>query len=192
MVGWGQVLPELLPGVCIENHSMAGRSTRTFLAEGRLARFEDALAPGDLLLIQFGHNDAGGKPERHTEPFGDFTDNLNVFIDAALSRGAQPVLLTPTCVRDFRGGQLQPVMRDYREAIRALSETRGVPLLDMYGAAFRYVSALGEEASKRLYMHVEKGADPRYPDGLADNTHTRRAGAEMNARIAAEYLQTLL
>ena len=54
------------------------------------------------------------------------------------------------------------------------------------------VSALGEEASKCLYMHVEKGADPRYPDGLADNTHTRRAGAEMNARIAAEYLQTLL
>ena len=191
-VGWGQILPSLLPGVDIQNHSIAGRSTRTFLAEGRLERFRDELAPGDLMLIQFGHNDAGSKPERHTEPFRDFTDNLNVFIDTALARGATPVLLTPTCVRCFKDGQLQPVMEDYREAIRALAEKRAVPLIDMYDEGFRRIAAMGEEASRALYMNLEKGEDPRCPDGLTDNTHTRRAGAELYAHIAADGLRRLL
>ncbi len=52
ITGWGQVLGELLPGVNIANHAMAGRSSKSFLAEGRLIPIEKALQPGDLLLIQ--------------------------------------------------------------------------------------------------------------------------------------------
>ena len=191
MVGWGQVLPDLLPGVAVENHAMAGRSTRTFLAEGRLTRFQDALRPGDLVLIQFAHNDEGDKPERHTEPWGDFTDNLNVFIDTALARGAQPVLMTPICIRLYRDGQLQPTHGEYLKAIHALAARRGVPLIDLYADSFAIVEALGEEASRALYMRLEKGEDPRYPDGLADDTHTRLPGAERFARAAAARLREL-
>ena len=90
LTGWGQVLPELLPGAAIENRAIAGRSTRTFLAEGRLRAIEAALEPDDLVLIQFAHNDEGDKPERHTEPWQDFRANLNTFIDAALEKGARP------------------------------------------------------------------------------------------------------
>ncbi len=60
MVGWGQLLGDYLPGTDVVNLSMAGRSTKTFLAEGRLEPAGQA-DPGDLVLIQFAHNDENEK-----------------------------------------------------------------------------------------------------------------------------------
>ena len=60
MVGWGQLLGDFLPGTTVVNLSMAGRSTKTFLAEGRLEPAGQA-DPGDLVLIQFAHNDENEK-----------------------------------------------------------------------------------------------------------------------------------
>ena len=99
MVGWGQVLKDFLPGVSVLNHAMAGRSTKSFLMEGRLQRLEGMIRPGDLVLIQFAHNDESDKPERHTEPWTSYTENLSVFVDFARRQGGVPVLLTPICMR---------------------------------------------------------------------------------------------
>lgn len=191
IVGWGQLLADHLPGVTVKNHAKAGRSTKSFLAEGRLSLFEDELRPGDLLVIQFAHNDEGDKPERHTEPWEDFTDNLNIFIDTALAHGAQPVLMTPICMRVYQEGRLQPTHGEYLQAMRALAKKRDLPLADLYEDSFRIVESLGEEGSKALYMHLAKDQDPRYPDGKADNAHTRRAGAEAFAQAAARELRAL-
>ena len=60
MVGWGQLLGDYLPGITVVNLAMAGRSTRTFLAEGRLKPAKSAHS-GDLLLVQFAHNDENEK-----------------------------------------------------------------------------------------------------------------------------------
>ena len=57
MVGWGQVLGERID-VPVENRAIAGRSSKSYLAEGRLQKIETEIEPGDLLLIQFTHNDA--------------------------------------------------------------------------------------------------------------------------------------
>ena len=190
-VGWGQLIGEYLPGVEIVNRAMAGRSTKTFLAEGRLAKIEAEIAPGDLLLIQFAHNDEGDKPERHTEPWTSFTENLNVFIDTALRHGAKPVLMTPICIRLWRDGVLQPTHGEYLKAIYALAEARRVPLVDLYAYSFRLVSEMGDAASRALYMHLEKGEYPIRPDGCADDTHTRRPGANLYARAAAAQLRAL-
>ena len=51
MVGWGQLLGEFLPGVAVHNHAMAGRSTKSFLAEGRLQAMDGQIGPGDLLIV---------------------------------------------------------------------------------------------------------------------------------------------
>ena len=191
MVGWGQLLGDFLPGVTVVNLSMAGRSTKTFLAEGRLEPAGQA-DPGDLVLIQFAHNDEKEKkPERYTAPWTEFTDNLKYFIRFAREHGAVPVLLTPICMRIWQDGKLQPTHGEYPAAMRAVAEETDVPLIDLYTESFRIVETMGEEGSKALFMHFAPGGDPAYPDGSEDNAHTKRAGAERFAAAAARGLKEL-
>ena len=157
MVGWGQLLGDHLPGVTVRNHAKAGRSTKSFLAEGRLQALDGELAPGDLVLIQFAHNDENEKPERHTEPWTTYTDNLTEFIRFARERGAVPVLLTPICMRVWQDGVLQETHGEYKDAMAALAQKLNVPLLDIYGDSFRLVAEAGEEGSKAFFMHVALG-----------------------------------
>ena len=189
ITGWGQVLGEFLPGIRVENRAMAGRSTKSFLSEGRLQKIETEIRPGDLLLIQFTHNDGSDLVWRHTDPWTSFYHNLEIYVDTAILHGAKPVLLTPICRRYWAEGQLRESHGDYPEAIRVLAAQRNVPLIDMYAQSIRYVRELGDEESKKLYLHVEPGVYPAYPNGNADDTHTKRAGAEAYARMAAEGLR---
>lgn len=191
MAGWGQMLPEFLPDAQVFNHAMAGRSTKTFLAEGRLQRLDGQLGRGDLLLIQFGHNDEGDKPERHTDPETEFQDNLKKFIRFAEKREALPVLLTPICIRLWENGKLQPSHGAYLEAIRLVAREQRIPLIEMYEESRRIVSEAGEEGSKALYMQIPPGEDPRYPEGVQDNTHTRLAAARPFAAFAAAELRRI-
>ena len=191
MVGWGQLLGDFLPGVTVVNLSMAGRSTKTFLAEGRLEPAGQA-DPGDLVLIQFAHNDENEKkPERYTAPWTEFTENLRFFIRFAREHGAVPVLLTPICMRIWKDGKLQPTHGEYPAAMRAVAEETDVPLIDLYTESFHIVESMGEEGSKALFMHFAPGEDPAYPDGSEDNAHTKRAGAERFAAAAARGLKEL-
>ena len=189
LTGWGQMLPLFLPGVPVENRAMAGRSTKSFLSEGRLQKIETEIQPGDLLLIQFTHNDNNDLVWRHTDPWTSFVNNLSIFIDTALLHQARPVLMTPICGRCWRDGALQESHGEYPAAIRALAAKRNVPLIDLYEKSFALVRSLGDEESKKLYLHVKKGAYPAYPNGSADDTHTQRAGAEAFARMTAEALE---
>ena len=68
ITGWGQVLGEMLPGIRVENRAMGGRSTKSFLSEGRLQQIETEIQAGDLMLIQFTHNDTSDLVWRHTDP----------------------------------------------------------------------------------------------------------------------------
>ena len=76
IAGWGQLLGEFIPGVRVENRAMGGRSTKSFLSEGRLQKIETEIQPGDLLLIQFSHNDESDLVWRHTDPWTSFYHNL--------------------------------------------------------------------------------------------------------------------
>ncbi|MBR6028192.1 MAG: rhamnogalacturonan acetylesterase [Clostridia bacterium] len=190
-MGWGQALPALLPGVKVDNQARAGRSSKSFLAEGRLQAIEPLLQPGDLLLIQFAHNDESNLVWRRTEPRGSFLNCLSLYVDTARLWGAVPVLLTPICVRTWLNGKLQPSHGEYPEAVRTLARQRAVPLLDLYRESFRAVKALGEEGSRALYLHVAPGLYPACPEGCADDTHTGKAGAEAFAKMVAEGLQAL-
>ena len=191
MVGWGQLLGDFLPGTTVVNLSMAGRSTKTFLAEGRLEPAGQA-DPGDLVLIQFAHNDENEKkPERYTAPWTEYTDNLKHFIRFAREHGAVPVLLTPICMRIWQDGKLQPTHGEYPAAMQAVAKEMNVPLIDLYTESFRIVESMGEEGSKALFMHFAPGEDPAYPDGSQDNAHTKRAGAERFAAAAARGLKEL-
>ena len=189
ITGWGQVLCEFVGDIPVENRAMGGRSTKSFLSEGRLQRIETEIQPGDLLLIQFTHNDTSDLVWRHTDPWTSFYHNLEIYVDTAILHGAQPVLLTPICRRYWRDGGLLPSHDDYPDVIRMLAAQRRVPLIDVYEKSTALVRSLGDEESRKLYMYVEKGVYPAYPDGNADDTHTQRAGAETYARMVAEDLK---
>ena len=192
MVGWGQLLGDLLPGTDVVNLAMAGRSTRTFLAENRLQPAAEYARPGDLMLIQFAHNDENEKkPERYAAPWTEFSDNLRFFVRFAREREMVPVFLTPICMRIWENGKLQPTHGEYPAAMRAVAEEMKVPLIDLYGESIRIVEAMGETGSKALFMHFSPGEDPACPEGLEDNAHTRRAGAERFAAAAASELKRL-
>ena len=190
MVGWGQVLGEMID-VPVENRAMAGRSSKSYLAEGRLQKIETEIEPGDLLLIQFTHNDTSDLVWRHTDPWTSFLHCLSIYVDTARQNQAVPVLLTPICVRNWEEDVLQESHGVYPDAVRHLALERNVPLIDLYQESTQYLRKIGEEASRKLYMNVEKGIYPRYPDGQTDNTHTQRAGAEAWAGIVAEKLKAL-
>src|SRR5690606_34160549 len=87
--------------VVVENHARNGRSTRTFITEGRWQTVADKLKKGDYVFIQFGHNDESKeKTDRYTSP-EDYKKNLIRFINESQAKGAVPVLLTPVARRRF-------------------------------------------------------------------------------------------
>lgn len=136
MAGWGEYLQQYVSRkVRIENRAINGRSTRSFLAEGRLTDMERDFIPGDFLLIQFGHNDQKLEdPLRYTEPHTEYRRNLQVFIDSARSRGSFPVLLTSVSRRRFtRDGEPDPqAVGLYPQVMREVAVETGTPLLDIF------------------------------------------------------------
>lgn len=190
ITGWGQVLGELIHGVQINNHAMAGRSTKSFLAEGRLSAMEPELQPGDLLLIQFTHNDMNPLVWRHTDAHTSFVNTLSIFVDTARLHGAIPVLLTPIPIRSWQDGVLaDDLLGEYPVAIRRLAVSKGVPLIDVLEEGQAALRDMGEEATRALYMNVEPGKYPAYPNGSKDDVHTQHAGAALYAQIVADGLK---
>jgi len=83
-------------GVVVSNHAKNGRSTKSFMDEGRLDVIDGQISEGDFLFIQFGHNDEKNEdPTRYTEPYSTFMENLKAYIDVARKHKANPVLITP-------------------------------------------------------------------------------------------------
>ena len=101
--GWGQILPLYFKeGVRIENHAVNGRSTKSFLDQGRWEVVKEKIKPGDYVIIEFGHNDA--KKEDSTR-FADanttYRWNLEKFVNETVERGGIPILATPIVRRRF-------------------------------------------------------------------------------------------
>ena len=70
--GWGQLLPMYFKSeVRVENHAMNGRSTKSFIHEGRWDTVQKGLQAGDFVIIQFGHNDEKTNANRFAAPFGE-------------------------------------------------------------------------------------------------------------------------
>jgi lysophospholipase L1-like esterase/mannose-6-phosphate isomerase-like protein (cupin superfamily) len=180
--GWGQVLDEFL-ALPVENRAISGRSTRSYTDEGHLAALGDVLRPGDLLLIQFGHNDQKhDDPRRYAEPQRDFPDGLRRFLTLARERGARPVLITPVARREFAAdGTALDLHGAWADAVRRVAREDAVPLIDLNAASRRWLTALGVDASMHYYLHDARIA-------LADNTHFHRRGALAIACLVADAL----
>ncbi|PVE13823.1 rhamnogalacturonan acetylesterase [Streptomyces scopuliridis] len=190
--GWGMALPFFLgKGLVVANHAVNGRSSKSFIDEGRLAPILDAIRPGDLLLVQFGHNDEKtADPTRHTEPWTTYQEYLRQYVRGAGQRGARSVLLTSVERRRFdAAGNALPTHGDYPAAMRALAAKERVPLLDIQTASLALWQRLGAEGTLAYFNWLQPGESPNYPDGVSDNTHFRPPGAIAVARLVARALR---
>ena len=194
LTGWGQMLHRFVPEGCrVSNHAMSGRSSLSFIFEGRLDALLKEAVPGDVLIVQFGHNDEKIEdPTRYTDPEVAFPAMLRRYIEAARLRGMRPILATPVQRRTFEAdGRLRESHGAYPDAVRRLAAEERVPLIDLTVKTKELYEQLGPEESKSLFMHARPGEYPNYPDGAEDNTHFNELGALRVAEIAAEALAEL-
>jgi len=185
--GWGEMFQQYfdVERVRIENHAQNGRSTKTFIGENRWQAIVDKLKKGDYVFIQFGHNDQSkDKGERYTPP-EDFKKNLARMVNDVLTKNANPVLLTPVVRRRFdKDGKFYDAHGEYPDLTRSAAKDLNVPLVDMHRASEKLIVEYGAEKSKKLFLQLKAGENPNYPNGIEDNTHFNRAGAEEMAKLA--------
>lgn len=193
--GMGQVLSLYLKeDVEVKNHAKNGRSTKSFIDEGRLQAIDELIGEGDFLFIQFGHNDEKDQdPTRYTEPYSTYMDNLATYINVARKHGAYPVLITPLERRCFmENGHLgMGAHSDYVAGMKQTAANLNVPLIDLYSMSRAELKRAGEEESRSWYMNFDAGLYPNYMEGKEDNTHLRYAGAVLYAGLVAKGLKEL-
>lgn len=213
--GWGMMLQQYFDQdyVVVDNHAVNGRSSKSFIDEGRWNKVLELIKPGDYVIIQFGHNDEKDQPARHTEPGSTFDYNLAKYIRETRERGGIPVVMNAVVRRNFY--QKAPANAD-DEALRnttfadGAQQVEGDSLVDthgMYAVAPRDVASrmnayfidankithdleqcLGVEESKKLHMWYKPGEHPALPDGRQDNTHYNEYGAKVVAGLLADAL----
>lgn len=186
--GWGQEIDHYFgKQVRFVNHALPGRSTKTFITEGRWTAVLAVLAAGDHVLIQFGHNDSHAPANvESTHANGDYKTYLQQYIGDTRAKGAIPVLVTPMYRRSFVNGTLvsyYPIpgendLAPYAVAMKEVAAANDVPCIDLYTTSGSYMQMLGDEACKALLA----------PN---DPTHWNELGAFAMASLVSEGLSKL-
>ena len=208
--GWGMVLQGYFDRhVRISNHAVHGRSSKSFIDEGRWQKVLEELKPGDYVIIQFGHNDEKNDSLRHTVPGGSFDDNLRRFVRETRLRKATPILMNAVVRRNFfqasDGSAEDEALRNTKyedEQVNSdtLIDTHGAYLLSPKRVAAEtgtlFIDAnrithdleqgLGIEGSRRLHMWYRPGEVASIPNGRHDNTHYNIYGARVVAGLLAD------
>ncbi len=206
--GWGMMLRNCFSDkVIVDNHAVNGRSTKSFINEGRWQKVLDKIKPGDYVFIQFGHNDEKPDTLRHTEPGSTFDANLRKFVCDARDRGAIPVLFNSVVRRSFaesktavtdddlrtnsskdvvEGELLIDTHGAYAISPRRIAEAMNVPFVDANRITHDLEQQLGREGSKKLHMIFAPGETPSLPEGRQDNTHYNINGAITVANLLAK------
>ncbi|GLJ61016.1 hypothetical protein GCM10017576_11450 [Microbacterium barkeri] len=187
--GWGQMIDQFLTdAVAVDNRSIGGRSSRSFVQQGRLDEILRVVRPDDYVFVQFGHNDATASvPERYTPP-DQFDDYLRIYVEGTRQRGGIPVLVTPVNRLDVDSetGLFNESFPEYVAVMKAVAAELDVPLVDLSASSRAYLDAIGAEAAKSVFLYADPGVYPNRPNGVQDNTHFQEYGAIQMARLVAQ------
>lgn len=180
--GWVQLLDRFFnTGVQILNFARNGRSSKSFIAEGRFENVLKEAKKGDFALIQFAHNDEkANDPSRYTEPGpnGEFHKNLEFMAGELVKKGVKPILLTPVVRRKFdENKKIKNSHGEYPAAIKETAEKLSLPCIDLTGLTASYFEGLGEEKSRSYFMNFDSGLYENFAEGKSDDSHLRPDGA---------------
>lgn len=211
--GWAMVLQGCFDDdIIVDNHAVNGRSSKSFINEGRWQKVLERIKPGDYLLIQFGHNDEKPAESRHTDPGTTFDANLARFVNETREKGGHPVLLNSVVRRCYYSELLkndddeklrnktydgeEKINSDtlidthgaYVIAPRLVAQRMNVPFIDATKITHDIETQLGVIGSRKLHMWYLPGENPQVPKGKQDNTHYNVYGARIVANAIADAL----
>ncbi len=179
---WGQMLPVFLkPDIAVANHAESGETLKSFIAELRFAKVLESVKPGDVALIQFGHNDQKTQwPQTYADAATTYRDYLRTWIAEFRRRGVTPILVTSPERRTWTGDRIKPTLADYAAAVKAVGASETVPVIDLNAASIALYEALGPARAPLAFN-----------DGGKDATHHDNYGAWVLARSIAQGLAAL-
>lgn len=177
---WGQMLPRFLsPDVAVANHARSGETMKSFVTSLRWDKLLSEVRPGDIVLMQFGHNDQKKQwPRTYVSPDLGYPAWQKAFIADAQSRGAKVVLITPVSRRSFnKDGKIDNTLAGYDQAVRDTAEALNLPLIDLTRQTSTLYEALGPQKSPLAFAN-----------NGADKTHHNAYGAYVIANYVAQVL----
>ena len=212
--GWGMALQCYFDdNILVDNHAVNGRSSLSFINEGRWDKVLERMKPGDYVIIQFGHNDEKAPLDRHTDPGSTFDYNLAKYVRETREHGGIPVLMNCVVRRNFakvapkndddeslrsttfkdadglvEGDSLVDTHGLYRVAPHDVAQRMNVHFIDANQITHDLEQGLGTVASRKLHMWFLPGEEPSVPQGRQDNTHYNVYGAHVVARLLADAL----
>ena len=200
--GWGEPLVKLFDTskINVVNRAVGGLSSRTYMTGGQWEKALALLKPGDVVLMQFGHNDSGPLDDkaraRGTLPgVGDETKEienpitgkpevvhtygwyLRQFVAGVRAKGAVPMICTLVPRKTWKDGRIVRADSSYAKWAREVAIAEKTPMLDLHERIAQKYDALGEAKVEALF------AD--------EHTHTSLTGAELNAAVVVEALNGL-
>lgn len=208
--GWGMVLPGFFSeDIRVDNHAANGRSSKSFISEGRWEKVISRVKKGDYVFIQFGHNDEKADSTRHTDPGSTFDEILRRYVNETRAKGGIPVLFNSIVRRNFVQPADASIAKDvrrtpgekelpkegtvlfdthgaYLDSPRNVAKELGVVFIDMNKITHDLVEGLGPVESKKLFMFVAPNQIPAFPKGREDNTHLNVYGARTIAGLAVD------
>ena len=195
--GWGQVLGNFFDAsrVKVNNYAIGGRSSRTFIEEGRLDEVKGKLQKGDYLFVQFGHNDRDySKAARYVEP-SQFPGYIQKYVDAAQAKGANAILISPMNLNGSRNVfSTGDKNYDARGMMQTVAKNNKVPFVDLNMKSYNTYNTtyknIPEYVTRYLYKSLQKGEYPNFPDGVNDGTtHFQEMGSMGHAQMICEELE---
>jgi len=207
VTGWGQVfqpffvsdslnqLSNLIKtdSVIVDDRARGGRSTRTFFQEGRWRAVYENIKEDDIVIMQFGHNDAAeNKTERYVNIEG-YKEFLRLYVSQTRQKGAIPIILTPVARNyPWKDGVLNDVHGEYDQAPKDVAIEMDVHLIDLNLKSRVFFTEKGKDfVSENYFMNLPAEKYEAYPDGQKDNTHFQPEGAIAVARLVFEGLKEI-
>lgn len=180
--------------VIVENRAIGGRSSKSFVDEGKLDDLLEDVKPGDYVFVQWGHNDATySRPNRYVSS-DDFEKWIQVYVDGTIQRGATPILVTPVARYSYttdEEGNLVSFASNfeaYRQVMLQMAEEQNLAIVDLTQRSIDVCNSFGIEGSKSLFLHLNAGdyPDGAYAGGATDSTHLQYYGAYKFAQCVAQ------
>jgi len=175
---WGQFITNYFDDkVVVANYAVSGSALSSFKASNRLKKINSLIKPGDYLFIEFAHNDEKLKGPENTA-WESYSKYLEEYVEMARSKGAFPILVTPTQRRAFNpDGTLKPTHGDFPDAMRAVAKKMNVPLIDVTQMTTQLYEKWGDGPSRKAFVQYPANTFPGQLKALEDNTHFNSFGA---------------
>ena len=175
--GWGQMLPAFLgTSACVGNFARSGLTAETFRTEGLYDLMKAQLRPGDLVLMQFGHND---QKRPHLTAEGGYAAALHAYVRELRALGAQPILVTPLARNSWWNERAYcDLLLRFAQVAKRVAGQNGAPVIDLHAFMRDLLMDAGRDAAKVLFH-------------IGDYTHTNDFGAYRAAGFVAGELMRL-